>query len=69
MDKIQKKKKQILEFLKRGEKTASEISIYAGLNYYKILDLLNELIKEGEIELINFRSKKYYKLKEKKDER
>jgi len=59
------RKKQILEYLKRGEKTASEISLYLGLNYYKVLELLNELIKEGEIKLIEFRNKKYYKLRDK----
>jgi predicted transcriptional regulator len=65
MDKRDKSKNRILEFLKKGEKTASEISIYVGLNYYKTLELLKELVEDKKIELLNFREKKYYKLKEK----
>lgn len=57
------KKDYILDFLKKGEKTASEISIYIGMNYYKVLDLLKELQDEGKIELNHFRNKKYYRLK------
>ncbi len=63
MEKREKNKSRILELLKRGEKNASEISIYVGLNYYKTLELLKELQEEQKIELLNFREKKYYKLK------
>ncbi len=54
---------EILNFLKRGEKTASEISIYVKINYYKIKELLDNLVKKGEIQILIFRDKKYYKLK------
>lgn len=63
-NKLKKSKPKILDLLKRGEKNASEISIYVGLNYYKTLELLKELIEEHKIELLNFREKKYYKLKQ-----
>jgi len=56
-------KTEIITFLKRGEKTASEISINTKTNYYKVKELLDNLLKEGKIQLINFRNKKYYKLK------
>lgn len=57
------KTKQILDFLKRGEKTASEISIYIQTNYYKVKEMLLDLTKQGKIEIMEFRDKKYYKLK------
>lgn len=56
------KKKKILSFLREGEKTASEISGYLGINYYKILRLLNELEKEKSVIVITFRKKRYYKI-------
>lgn len=57
------KEREILKSLRKGEKTASEISIYAQANYYVIKQLLSKLIDEGKIEMFEFRRKKYYKLK------
>lgn len=56
-------KKKILDFLKKeSEKTASEISGYLSINYYKTLRLLAQLEKENKIEIFKFRDKKYYRL-------
>ena len=57
------KKQKILKFLKEGEKTASEISGYLSINYYKTLRLLKLLEDEGKLEIFKFRNKKYYKTK------
>jgi len=64
MEKKEKNKEEILKFLRRGDKPVTEISIYTGINYYKLKDLLSELLKEEKIELFKFRKNKYYKLKD-----
>ena len=59
--KLNGKEKKILEFLQEGEKTASEISGYLSINYYKTLRLLNQLKEGSRIEVFTFRNKTYYK--------
>lgn len=56
------KKKKIIQFLREGEKTASEISGYLGINYYKLLRLLKEMEEEKCMDVLTFRKKRYYKL-------
>ena len=56
---MKENKTEILNFLKRGEKTASEVSIYIKTNYYKTKELLADLVKEGGIQVFYFRDKKY----------
>lgn len=57
------KKEKILKLLEKGEKAATEIYFLVGSNYYKIRELLDELINEGKVEKIIIRNNKYYKLK------
>ena len=58
------KKEEILKLLQKGgEKPATEIYFLVGSSYYKIRNLLNELIKDGKIESVTIRNNVYYKLK------
>ena len=58
-------KEKILEVLKKEEKSASEISVNVGRNFYIITELLEELLKEGKIEKLEVGKHILWKLKEK----
>lgn len=55
-------KQKIIDFFNGSESTASEISGSLGINYYKAVRILKELIKEEKIEIFEFRDKKYYRI-------
>jgi len=61
------KKKRILELLKQGEKSTSEITSLLNRNYYDVIQILEEMARENLIKKINIKSFTYWKLKDKDD--
>ena len=57
-------KEKILEVLKEKEKSASEISVNIGRNFYIVTNLLKELVEEGKIEKLEVGKHILWKLKE-----
>ena len=57
-------KTKILEILKEGEKSSTEISSIIKRDYYKTLEILGELEQEGSVEKLNLGDKyTFWKLK------
>lgn len=56
-------KDKIIEFLKEGEKSTSEITSFINRNYYDGLRFLEELEKEGIILRINLNKFTFWRLK------
>ncbi|HEY0090088.1 MAG TPA: FaeA/PapI family transcriptional regulator [Candidatus Lokiarchaeia archaeon] len=56
-------KTKILNFLKRGEKSTTEIASVINRNYYSVLRLLEELEGENKILRISVRKFTFWRIK------
>jgi predicted transcriptional regulator len=66
MEKGSDKKERILDYIKNSKKekiSASELSAVISINYYKIIEILEQLQKEGLIFSEEKGSRKYWFLK------